>query len=107
MAKTRKKIMQDLANNKLESRMQSIIGFYSARDYVMANTTKAGKPRKHEHPYNLGSDTLCALKISKGTEAEKKAYWLATLRKYPEVDFDCTERNWQVKYWRNNGKYNG
>lgn len=96
-----------IKNVKLERRIQNIIAFYSARDFVMANTAKGGKMYKKSRSYSLGSDTLRALEISKGTEEEKKACWLATLRKYPEVDFDCTERNWQVEYWRNNGKYNG
>jgi hypothetical protein len=55
---------------------------------------------KKHRPYSLSSDTLYALDISKGSEAEKKTYWLTIMRRYSDVDFDNEEKNWVIKYWR-------
>jgi hypothetical protein len=86
---------------KLDKRIQSIIGFFVARDFVQANFCKrTGKIYKKHRPYSLSSDALYALDISKRGEAEKKAYWLIIMRRYPDVDFDNEEKNWAIKYWR-------
>jgi hypothetical protein len=86
---------------KLDKRLQSIIGFFAARDYVQANLCKrTGKMYKNHRPYNLSSDVVEALAIVDDTEAEKKAFWLTIMRRYPDVDFDNEEKNWVIKYWR-------
>jgi hypothetical protein len=55
---------------------------------------------KNHRPYSLSSDVIEALAIVDDTEAEKKAYWLTIMHRYPAVDFDSEEKNWAVKYWR-------
>ena len=92
---------------KLDKRIQSIISFYAARDYVQANQKKNGKMYKNSRPYNLGIETFLAIEAAQAPEEIKKSYWLTMIQKYPAVNFDSNESNWQVKYWRNGGEYNG
>ena len=96
-------------SEKLEARLQAIISFYAARNYVQANfNRKTGKMYKRHRPYNLSSDTLEALDVSRsGDETLKKSYWLNMLKKYPAVNFDSEDRTWPIWYWRNGGEYNG